>query len=76
MKMVRVEFDSPIDEFAYLIRRLAEFEARFGMSSETFFERFQLGQCDDTAESIEWSNYYQAFVDVRTALEGQLRHAA
>jgi hypothetical protein len=47
MKMVRVEFDSPIDEFAHLIRRLAEFEARFGMSSETFFERFQSGQCDD-----------------------------
>ena len=34
---------------------LAEYEARYGMTSDDFWRQYQAGQLEDSAEFMEWS---------------------
>lgn len=38
---------------------LAEFEKRYGQSSEEFWRRFQAGQIADSADAMEWNAFYK-----------------
>jgi len=38
---------------------LAEFEQRYGLSSDTFYRRFQTGQTDDRMDYVEWASLVQ-----------------
>lgn len=42
-------------DLAGLNRWLAEYETRFSMKSEDFWERFKAGNMDDTADFMEWN---------------------
>ena len=38
---------------------LAEFEQRYGLSSDAFYRRFQAGQTDDRMDYVEWASLVQ-----------------
>lgn len=40
---------------------LDELEARFGMESSDFFERFERGEMGDDIDFIEWASLYQMY---------------
>ena len=42
-------------DLAGLNRWLAEYETRFSMKSEEFWEKFKAGTMDDTADFMEWN---------------------
>ena len=37
-------------------RVLADYEKQYGMSSAEFLKRYEAGQTDDSAESVEWAS--------------------
>jgi hypothetical protein len=38
---------------------LAEFEQRYGLSSDDFYRRFQDGETDDRMDYVEWASLVQ-----------------
>ena len=38
---------------------LAEFEERYGMTSDKFYRRYQDGQIDDRMDFVEWASLVQ-----------------
>jgi hypothetical protein len=52
-----------------LERDLAELEQRYQMSSEEFFQRWQAGELEDTADFTDWNALYQMACEVRERLE-------
>lgn len=48
---------------------LTQFESQYGMSSDDFWQRFQAGQMDDTAEFMEWN----VFCKMRQRITTRLR---
>lgn len=47
---------------------LANYEKQFGMATSEFFERYQAGQTDDSAESVEWASLAQMADSIRQRL--------
>jgi hypothetical protein len=39
--------------------RLKQFEERYQISSEDFYQRFQAGELEDTIDFFEWNTYYE-----------------
>lgn len=54
---------------ASLRAQLAEFEAKYGMASDTFSERFGNGELGDDMDYLEWS----ATLEMLTSAERHLR---
>ncbi len=54
---------------------LHEFEARYGMDSATFYQRFEAGELGDDMDYFEWSGLWELFQDLETKIE-RLERAA
>lgn len=50
-------------------RDLAEMETRYRMSSVSFYERWQLGDLEDTADFMDWSALCEMATDIRQRLK-------
>ncbi|MEA5419360.1 hypothetical protein VB712_08980 [Spirulina sp. CCNP1310] len=46
-------------EIAEIEQKLQEFEQKYHMKSEYFFQQFQAGQLGDSIEFFEWNTYYE-----------------
>lgn len=64
-----LEQTTPLDDFTQLVRELAQYEFRRGISSETFFAQFEAGQLGDEVELMRWANKYQIYQETRAELE-------
>ncbi len=49
-------------------RDLTELEMQYGMSSASFYERWQVGDLDDTADFMDWSALYEMAASIRQRL--------
>jgi hypothetical protein len=49
---------------------LEEFERKYGMSSDDFYEKWKLGQTDLVSESVVWSTLFESY----HALNGENVH--
>lgn len=76
MRKTSIQFDSPVDALVALTRRLAEFEIRFNLTSEDFFDQFTKGRLDDSVDFTEWANDYRHYLTIRRDLVERLQHAA
>lgn len=76
MRIQRDIYTSPLDALVAVSKQLSVFEKQRGIDSETFFDRYQKGQIDDDADSLDWANAYQHYVALHQQLERQLRVAA
>ena len=69
MRKQRIEYGSPVDALVAIAKRLSEFENRYKMASEDFFDNFCKGKTDDSADFISWSNDYQHYMAIRFDIE-------
>jgi len=47
---------------------LREFEARYGMDSATFYQRFEAGEIGDDMDYFEWSGLWELSQDLETKI--------
>ncbi len=56
---------------------MARFEHQYGLSSDEFWQRFQAGQMDDTADFMEWNVFckmHQRLISRLRILRGDVVH--
>lgn len=49
--------------------RLAAFEERYGVDSQTFIRKFDAGELGDDADWFEWQYVWESFQETRRQLE-------
>ncbi|MEE4358593.1 MAG: hypothetical protein V2I97_19150 [Desulfococcaceae bacterium] len=57
-KLFALEKENVTCELAKLNARLENFETRYNMPSDVFYQRYENGELDDCAEFMEWSSFY------------------
>jgi len=68
---------NPVDDLLELSARLYEFEQKYVMSSDDFYQRYQAGTLDDALQHcVEWAAVYDLFLKTRRMLEATLMRAA
>ncbi len=58
-KLFVYEAETCHDQLQQLHTDLAQYEHRYGMSSDTFYGRFEQGQTDDRMDYVEWASLVQ-----------------
>ena len=58
-KAVEYEVNQSKAQLAEIEKVLADYEKQFDLSTVEFFKRYQAGQTDDSAESVEWASLAQ-----------------
>ncbi len=48
---------------------LKQFEARYGMLSEEFYQKFEQGQLGDDMDFFEWAGLFELFQELRKKIE-------
>ena len=76
MRKQRNVYDSPVDALIAVTKRLSIFETRYEKISEDFFNDYNQGQLEDTADFVEWSNTYKHFVAIRHEIDNRLQYVA
>lgn len=66
---IALEKTRPLDEFVQGIRNLAQWELQYGMSSESFFARFEAGELGDEIDMIRWATAYEVYQESKAELE-------
>ena len=64
-----LETTMPLDEFIQGVRNLTQWELRYGMSSESFFARFETGELGDEIDLIRWATAYEVYQESKAELE-------
>ncbi|MCP4106159.1 MAG: hypothetical protein GY749_11575 [Desulfobacteraceae bacterium] len=72
----RIEYDSPLDALIAITKQLGEYENRYSMKSEEFFDRYGKGMSEDSEDFICWANDYRHYMAIRYEIERQLRNVA
>ena len=76
MRKHRIEYDSLLDAIVAIARRLNDYENRYKMESEEFFDKYKKGESEDSEDFIEWANDYQHYMSIRRDLEIKLHNVA
>jgi hypothetical protein len=76
MRKDRTEYDSLLDALVAIAKRLNDYESRYKMESEEFFDRYKKGESEDSEDFIEWANDCQHYLSIRWDLETKLQHVA
>ena len=76
MRKQRIEYDSPVDALVAIAKQLSIFEARYEKISEDFFDDYNKGQLEDSADFVEWANTYKHYVVIRHEIDNRLQHVA
>jgi hypothetical protein len=67
-KLLDRETSRLISQKARLEQQLADFEHRYSLSSEEFYEKFERGELGDAMDFIEWSATYEMAANLRHQL--------
>ena len=68
---------NPVDDLLILAERLHEYEWKNGMSSASFYSRYEAGMLDDGLQHCtEWAATCDLFLKTKRALESTLMRAA
>jgi hypothetical protein len=76
MRKDRTEYDSLLDALVAIAKLLNDYESRYKMESEEFFDRYKKGESEDSEDFIEWANDCQHYLSIRGDLETKLQHVA
>jgi hypothetical protein len=76
MRKERSEYRSPVDALVAVTKRLSTYENQYRMTSEEFYNGYEKGHREDSADFIEWANDYQHYLAIRLEIENHLRHVA
>jgi hypothetical protein len=64
-----IAYQSIQSELLDLEKRLKNFESQYQMSSETFYQRFRVGELGDAMEFFEWSVFYEMWSAAQSQAE-------
>ena len=67
-KLLDRETSRLISQKARLEQQLADFELRYSLSSEEFYERFEQGELGDAMDFVEWSATYEMAANLQRRL--------
>jgi hypothetical protein len=67
-KLLDRETSRLISQEARLEQQLADFERRYSLSSEEFYEKFERGELGDAMDFVEWSATYEMATKLRRQL--------
>ena len=67
-KAVEYEVSQSQAQLTEIEKVLTDYEKQFNMSTVEFFKRYQAGQTDDSAESMEWASLAQMAEGIRKRL--------
>jgi len=67
-KAVEYEVSQSQAQLTEIEKILTDYEKQFNMSTIEFFKRYQAGQTDDSAESMEWASLAQMAEGIRKRL--------
>jgi len=67
-KLLDRETSRLITQKARLEQQLADFERRYSLSSEEFYEKFERGELGDAMDFVEWSSTYEMATNLRCQL--------
>jgi len=67
-KAVEYEVSQSQTQLTEIEKVLADYEKQFNLSTVEFFKRYQAGQTDDSAESVEWASLAQIAESIRKRL--------
>ncbi|MFB1488529.1 MULTISPECIES: antitoxin TumA [unclassified Thiocapsa] len=76
MRKETITFESPLEALVAVEKRLSRCETEAGMDSADFFARYEKGESDDDARSVDWANDYRHFLALHHYLEERLHEAA
>jgi hypothetical protein len=55
----KIQKPSIVQQVEDLEQRLRQFEEKYQMPSERFYQRFQAGELGDSMDFFEWNTYYE-----------------
>ncbi len=67
-KLLGYEAETCRSQLRQLRDDLSDFEKKFQMASDEFFERFQNGQTDDNMDFVEWASIVQMVLGLEQRL--------
>ncbi|NCP87522.1 hypothetical protein GW829_09130 [bacterium] len=67
-KAVEYEVSQSQAQLTEIEKILTDYEKQFNMTTLEFFKRYQAGQTDDSAESMEWASLAQMAESIRKRL--------
>jgi len=67
-KLLDRETSRLISQKARLEQQLADFEQRYSLNSEEFYEKFERGELGDAMDFVEWSATYEMVANLRCQL--------
>lgn len=67
-KAVEYEASQSLSQLSKIEKVLSDYEKQFNMSTVEFFKRYEAGQTDDSAESMEWASLAQMAESIRQRL--------
>lgn len=67
-KAVEYEVSQSQAQLTEIEKVLTDYEKQFNMTTVEFFKRYQAGQTDDSAESMEWASLAQMAEGIRKRL--------
>jgi hypothetical protein len=68
---------NPVDDLLELSARLHDFEAKYQMPSESFYQQYQAGMLNEELQHcIEWASIYRIFLKTKRLIESALLRAA
>jgi len=84
MKKQRITYDSSVDAFVNISKRLSLYEKKYNLISENFYYKYTKGEltddneilCIEHAEMIECANDYQHYIALKTEIERTLNSDA
>lgn len=68
-KLLRHEAEQSQAQLSQLEADLAEFERRYDLSSDEFYQRFQAGHMGDDMDFVEWASLVQMSTNLKQRLE-------
>lgn len=68
-KLLAAELEQALAEKGDLEKRLAAYEAQYGMDSADFYRRFRAGELGDEMDFVEWSVFYEMYQALLERLE-------
>jgi len=76
MPIQRITHSSIVDALDSLLRSLAAYERKYGMTSADFYEKYLAGKMEDSADFVEWAGDYQHYIALKQELEQKLKVVA
>jgi len=68
-KIILLEQQRAQQELAKFQTRLQAFEKKYHMSSQQFYQQYEHGELDDSADFMEWSSFYDLNMSTQQHLE-------